>query len=361
MYNNMCNLDNIIDMTNKVLKNIRNKRKVNNFENYKMEHIINIKNRLENKNFKFNHYSIFMITDPKYRIIMDTNIEDKIINHLVSKYILINTFENKYVNSMIATRIGYGTSYGIKLLKKYLNKLKDDKFYVLKIDIKKYFYNIDHDILKKILKDNIKEKDSLDILSSIIDSTNLDYINKKIISLKNERICKLKDKKRINEIEDIPLYKYNKGCSIGNQTSQNFGLIYLYKFNHFLKEKLHLKYVINYMDDFIILNKDRNYLKYCLKEIIKYLEDYKLKINLKKTKVYSINEGINFLGYIFCIKNNKVIIKVRNRNKYNFIKKVHNLKILLNNGLIDNKKYRCLLSSYKGLLKYNYYLYRSYV
>ena len=357
MYKNLYNLDNIIEMTNKVLKNTTNKKKVNKFENYKMEHIINIKNRLESRNFNFNNYKIFMITDPKYRIIMDMDLEDKIINHLVSKYILIETFENKYTDNMVATRIGKGTSYGIKLLKKYLNKLKNNNLYILKIDIKKYFYNIDHNILKIILKNNIKEKDSLNILYSIIDSTNKNYINKEIIKQKENKINNLKNKKQIKEIRDIPFYKKDKGCSIGNQTSQNFGLIYLNNFNHFLKEKLHLKYVVNYMDDFVIIHKDKKYLKYCFIKIEEELKKYRLELNKKKSKIFNIKEEIDFLGYIFYIKHNKIITKLRKRSKTNFYKKVNNLKILKGNNMISNKQYNNLLSSYKGLLKYNKYLY----
>ncbi len=153
LYEEVCKLDNIIKMTDKVCSKVRNKKKVDKFESYKMEHILNIYNRLNNKDFKFDKYNIFMITDPKARIVMAEEIEDKIINHLVADYILVKVFENKYGNCMCATRVGKGTLYGVKLLKKYLNlmKRKNDNFYILKIDISKYFYNIDHDILKSIL------------------------------------------------------------------------------------------------------------------------------------------------------------------------------------------------------------------
>ena len=357
----MCNLDNIIVMTEKVLKNTTNKHKVDNFELYKMEYVINIKKRLDERNFNFCRYSIFMITDPKYRIIMDMNMEDKIINHLVSKYILNKVFESKYTDSMVATRVGRGTSYGIKLLKKYLNKLKSDNFYVLKLDIKKYFYSMDHEVLKQILSNNIKDKDSVDILSAIINLTNYSYVSERIKKVKNEKMNKIKNNRIISEINEIPLYSYGKGCSIGNQTSQSFGLIYLYKFNHFLKEQLHLKYVINYMDDFVILHKDKDYLKKCLVVIEKELVKYKLELHKKKTTIEPIKNGIDFLGYRFYIKNNKIIIKVRDRNINNFRKKVKNLKLLRKRNIINKKEYFDLLSSYKGLLKYNYYLYYRYI
>ena len=228
LYDDMYDLNNIIKMTDKVCSRVRNKRLVDKFEVYKSEHILNIKNRLESRNVVFDKYNIFMITDPKCRVIMSLNIEDKIINHLVSKYILVKTFENKYIDSMVATRKNKGTSYGIKLLKKYLNEIKKEysNFYVLKIDIKKYFYSIDHNILKSIIRKNIKDKDSIKILDNIIDSTNYEYVNKQINELKEKRIKHLNDEVLIKETINIPLYERGKGVSIGNQTSQNYGLIY---------------------------------------------------------------------------------------------------------------------------------------
>lgn len=355
IYHKVYDIDNINKMCDLVCYKVKNKEKAEKFMLYKSEHIINIKNKLMSKNLDFSKYSIFLITDPKCRVIMSQSIEDKVINHLVAKYLLVDVYENIYTNSMCATRINKGSSYGIKLLKKYLNKIKYKytNFYYLKIDIKKYFYNIDHNILKSILSHKIKDKDALEVLYKIIDSTNSNYINRRIDNLKINRINYLKGNHLIKEVEEIPLYEYDKGCSIGNQTSQAFGLIYLYEFNHYLKEKLHLKYVINYMDDFIIIHEDKDYLKLCLKQIRKYLFDnLKLELNEKKTRIDNIKNGIDFLGYRFIIKNNKVITKLRNRVKKNFKKKLKHLQELFKNNYISKKEFKNLLSSYKGLMMY---------
>lgn len=359
LYKDTYDLENIINMTNKVCSKVRNKNKVNKFELYKSEHIINIKNRLQNKKVNFDRYNIFMITDPKCRIVMSQEIEDKIINHLVAEYILVKTFENRYPESMCATRIGKGTHYGIKLLKKYLNEMKNkyDNFYVLKLDISKYFYSIDHKVLKRIISYKIKDRDALNILFNIIDSTNESYINEMIKILKETRINYLKSinasEKLVKEVEEIPLYKCGRGVPIGDQTSQAFGLIYLYELNHFIKEKLHIKYLINYMDDFVILHHDKKYLKYCLDIIKNKLEkEYKLKLNMKKTKIDSIKNGIEFLGFNFYLKNNKIIIKIRNNTKKKFKKRIKKLKLLKENDLISEKEYNMFLSSYRGHLSY---------
>ena len=105
LYSACYDLDNIIDMTDRVLKRVRNKKKVYNFSLYKSEHIINIKNRLESRNLNLSKYNVFLITDPKCRIVASQNIEDKIINHLVAEYILVKVFERVHTNSMCATRV----------------------------------------------------------------------------------------------------------------------------------------------------------------------------------------------------------------------------------------------------------------
>ena len=170
--------------------------------------------------------------------------------------------------------------------------------------------------------------------------------------LEEKRINKLNHKHLIEETINIPLYNYGKGVSIGNQTSQNFGLIYLYELNHYIKEQLHIKYLINYMDDFIIIHEDKKYLEYCLDEIKKFLLKYKLEINYNKTKIDSIKNGIDFLGYRFYVNNNKIIIRIRNRTKDIFKDKVKRLKHLIEENYITLKEFDIKLSSYKGLLKY---------
>lgn len=299
LYNTVTNIDNIIEMTDRILSRTRNKKKVELFEKHKIEHICNIKRKLDNRDFRFGNYNIFMITDPKARIVMAQELEDKIMNHLIAEYILVKVFEPKYTDNICATKIGKGTRYALKLLREYINAIKKehDNFYVLKIDISKYFYRIDHNVLKKILSEKIKDKDAINALYKIIDTTNEDYVNNDIKRLKDGRIKyfnthndKNKDK-LIAEVNKIPLYEHGKGVALGNQTSQAFGLIYMYKLNHYIREVLHLNYTINYMDDYVILHNDKKYLSFCLKEITNILHDeYKLDININKTKIHNIKK-----------------------------------------------------------------------
>lgn len=356
--------DSIVD-TKKIMKmydnririNTKNKAKLLRFEYNYVSNIVYIKNILEDRKYIPGKYNIFIIKEPKLRLIMSQNIIDKIINHLVSEYLLVKVFDQSLIDSNIATRKNKGTDYGIKLLKKYIKKLNNNKFYILKFDISKYFYNLDHEILKNIISKKIKDKDVINLLYKIIDSTDYSYINKRINNLKNTEIEKILkrnalDKERlINEIKSIPEYKKGKGLPIGNMSSQFLAILYLNELDHYIKEELKIKYYIRYMDDGILLHRDKEYLKKCLKKIEKILERYGLKLN-NKTRIYSSDEGFEFLGYKYIMKNNRLIVKIKGQTKRRFKRKMKTLYKLEEQGKITEKDIKHVEASYKGHLHY---------
>ena len=107
-----------------VSKNVRNKKKINGFEKYKITYLESIYNVLISNNYKPLRYNIFLIKDLKYRVIMSQNIYDKIINHYIAKYILDSKLSKYLDKRNVATRKNMGSSYGIDLLLKYIEKLK---------------------------------------------------------------------------------------------------------------------------------------------------------------------------------------------------------------------------------------------
>ncbi len=345
------NIYDLLDIYEKeVSKNTKNKRKVNNFERNKMENIYDIKNILESNNYKVDKYNIFSINRPKYRIVMSLNIKDKIINHYVTRYILVSKLD-KYLNIRnCATRKNMGYDYAIKLLLKYLEENKKyGRFYILRIDISKYFYNIDHKVLKESFINKL-DNNEYKIVCNIIDSTNNEYINEEIIRIK-KKLFKL-DKRRSKEIEEIPLLEKGKGLPIGNMTSQFLSIFYLYKLDHYIVNDLKLKYMVRYMDDYVIISRDKEYLKYSLNIIKDKLEkEYKLKINNKKTMILDSYHGFDFLGYRFRI-NNKIIINIKSDNKKRRNNNIKRLNYLYNNKLITYRRYFNSLNNYLNSYKY---------
>jgi RNA-directed DNA polymerase len=334
---NINNLKEIYDY--EVAINVKNKQRIYNFDKNKMEYLLFMEDMLKSGTYYGGKYNLFIIKKPKVRLIMSQNIFDKTINHFVTRYILEPKLTKYLDERNCATRKNMGTSYAILLFKKYLNANKKyDNVYVLKLDIKKYFYNIDHDVLKSLLINDL-DNDEYSLLCKIIDSTNQNYINREI--------------KNLNETfkEDLPEYKTGKGLPIGNLSSQFLAIYYLSKLQHYLIYNLHLKYMINYMDDYIIIHHDKEYLKQC-KIVIeeKLKKEYKLEINENKTYIRNIKYGIVFLGYNFRIIDKKTIIKISGDVKH---KLKHNLKKVREEK--DFKKY------FSSLMNYKYsYIYASY-
>lgn len=344
------NVNDIIDIYEKeVSVNTKNKRKVYNFEKNKMENIYDIVRIIESGNYKINKYNIFTISSPKYRVIMSLDMKDKIINHYVSRFILLPKLDKYLDIRNCATRKNMGYDYAIKLVKRYieLNK-KYDKFYILKIDISKYFYRIDHDVLKDLLEDKLSIEE-YKMICSIIDSTNESYINTTIDNIKNRLL--VKDKNRYNEIVKLPLYEYNKGLPIGNMTSQILSIFYLYEIDHYIANNLKLKFV-RYMDDYIIFSNEKNELKQALNEIIFMLKKYKLNVNVKKTNIHDSYHGFEYLGYMFYVRNNKTIIKIKSNNKKRRNKNIRKVNYLYSNNYISYRRYFNSMNNFNNSYKY---------
>lgn len=348
IYKNMISYRKILSIFELVKKNCHNKNKVFEFMKYKNSNILEIMNKLKNNNYVFSNYNIFLIYEKKYRIIMSENIKDKIVNQLVS-YNIILPILGCLIDTNVATRKNKGTNYAYKLVNKYLNEIGlDKKIYVLKLDINKYFYNINHSILMDMLKKKIKDKDSIKILEDIISLTDRDYVNIEIKELINKEINRVnglnistfEKEKKIKELRSIPLYKKGKGLSIGCLTNQMLAIFFLNDIDHYIKEELGEKYLIHYMDDYYIFSTDRERLNRELKLIENKLKEIDLSIN-NKSGVFCMSNGVNFLGYTYFVRD-KVLIRYNNSN----IRKIdRKLKRLYDS---DFDYYYRSVASYKG-------------
>ena len=229
-----------------------------------------------------------------------------------------------------------GTSYAIKLLKKDIESFKKyNKFYFLKLDISKYFYSLDHEVIISIVKQDLNPEE-LNLVKIILESSNKEYINKKIKYLE----------KKYNV--ELPKYEYDKGLAIGNLSSQFLAILYLSKLQHYITNNLHIKF-INYMDDYILIHNSKEYLKYSLELIENKINiEYKLKLNSKKTIISNCNQGISFLGYTFRVKNNKTIVKLNTNTKKNIRKCIKRANYLYKNNLIKFNQYFSSIECFKN-------------
>ena len=351
LYDSIVNIPYIENMYYEVRLKTKHRSKIVNFETYYMSNIINIYETLKTKSYHHSNYNVFLVKEPKYRIIMSENIFDKVVNHLISEYILLPLIEPRLIPMNVATRRDKGLKLGLSYTKDYINHLKRkyDNFYILKCDIHKYFYSISHEKLIEKLRNILPDEEVIEVIKSILTSTYQNNTNsqiKRLVDREKEILRKANNpymKKRFEELSTIPYYQEGRGLPIGNMTSQLFAIYYLNDLDHFIKEQLHIKYYIRYMDDFILMHPDREYLKYCLEEIRKKVAAEELKLN-QKTKIISMKDGLNFLGYRFVLKNKKLLVLINSQTKRRI---THKLNKLEKN---PPENYTSVLASYKGYL-----------
>ena len=205
-----------------------------------------------------------------------------------------------------------GITHAKKLLNKYLKDWNGTQ-YCLKMDVKKFYPSIDHEILKMMLRRKFKDSELLDLLDMIIDSS-----------------------------------PHEKGVPIGSYLSQFLANYYLAYFDHWMKEELGIKYVVRYMDDVIVLSGSKEELHCIRMKIDEYLTQ-NLNLHLKDNwQVFPVeSRGIDFVGFRtfhrYCL--------LRKKTCGRFKKKMNKLKKKQDKGQLFNYSEWCSGNSYKGWLK----------
>ena len=279
------------------------------------EYIMWLYEKLKNKTYKHGGYSEFYVTEPKVRKIEKSRYLDRIVHRWVVDNFLEPCYVPKFINTSYACLKERGMHRAALYVKDTMKhcKIKWDEYYILKMDVAKYFDNINKKILLKILERNIKDPDLMWLIKEIL------YANKR-----------------------------EKGLEIGNYTSQMFANIYLNEIDQYVKHKLKVKYYCRYLDDSIVIVKTKKEAKEILEKIRKYLkENLELELN-KKTQIFKNKQGVNFCGY----KINEYRMKLRDKGKRKLKKKVKKLKEEIQKGNITSKEARKYLAGHLGYIKY---------
>ncbi|ESA36595.1 rna-directed dna polymerase [Leptolyngbya sp. Heron Island J] len=201
---------------------------------------------------------------------------DRVVHHALCT-VICPLFERSFIADSYANRVGFGTH---RALAKFI-KFSRSSRYVLQCDIRKYFPSIDLEILKTLIRRKIKCKDTLRLVDAIIDGSN-----------EQETV--------INYFSGDTLITpamRRRGLPIGNLTSQFFANVYLNGFDHFIKENLHVKRYVRYVDDFALFSDDKAFLQDAREYIEAYLATLRLKIHPIKSQLFETKVGATFLGF----------------------------------------------------------------
>ena len=308
LWSNIIDFDNLLFAARKAQKGKRFQENVLRF-NYDLEaELFDIQDELMEKTYQPGEYKTFEIYEPKKRMISAAPYRDRVVHHALCN-VIEPIFEKSFIYDSYANRKEKGTHKALDRFVKYFRSSQ----YVLKCDIVKYFPSIDHEILKNLLRRKIKCKDTLWLISLIIDNSNPQIPA-------NEYF----------EGDDLfTPFERKKGLPIGNLTSQFFANIYLNQLDHFIKDELGIKKYVRYVDDFAVFSDDKLFLKKLRQKIELELEKYRLRIHPVKSQITHVTYGENFLG--FRIFPNKIRVKSDNLRRAR--RRMKNLQDDYKNGL----------------------------
>ena len=265
LFNKITSIENILEAHRQARKDKSHYKEVQKVDEDPLFYARIIKYILDNEIYQVGKYKREIINDRgKERELMKLPYyPDRIIQWAILLQ-LEPILLNKFIKQTCASIPGRGIHTAWAYMQKYLKDEAGTK-YCLKMDVRKFYDNVDHDTLKNMLRKTFKDEKLLRLLFKIIDS-----------------------------------YPLDKGIPIGSYLSQYFGNFYLHTLDHYIKEHLHCKYYIRYMDDMVILSDDKEELRFILNQIQNYLAFY-LKLQLKDN--YQIfptkTRGVDFVGYRF--------------------------------------------------------------
>ncbi len=276
------------------------------FQTMNLEGLHLLKEQLENQTYRMNPYNEFKVYEPKERVIKSCSFKDKIVQHCLCDEILHPALKDRFIRTNYAGQKGKGIHFGMNCLKgqmlDFYNEYGLDGW-ILKCDIKKFFYQIDHEILKRIVDYHFKDEYTKWLNHMFIDSTD------------------------------------GLGLPLGNQVAQVYALLMLDGMDHFITETLGISRYGRYMDDFYLIYPDKGYLKFCLEQIRDFLGSLGLELN-GKTQIVPFKCGISFTGFHHYITSDgKYIRKLNGANKRKMRKKIKKWSELVKSGEMTEEKF----------------------
>lgn len=291
------------------------KKEIILFNLKKEEYIMYLYEQLKKGIYKHGGYTEFYVTQPKLRRIEKSKYLDRIVHRWIVDNFLNEYFVKTFVNTTYAcikNRGMHKACLDVQKAMKHCNNIWKE-YYIIKMDVRKYFDSINKDILYKIIVRKIQDEKLLQVIKQIIYSTPGD-----------------------------------RGQPIGNYTSQTFANIYLNELDQYAKHKLKLKYWYRYMDDIIAITRTKKEAIEKLEKIKRFLkENLELELN-SKTQIFKNKQGVNFCGY----KINEYRMKIRDKGKKKLKKKVKKLSEDVKKGQITSKEAKVYLCGHLGYIKY---------
>lgn len=338
-YTELFTLDNLYKSHLRARCARRDKRPIVRFEFSLLSNLCDLHSRLMLGNFKFGAYNTFIVYEPKRREIQNLRYSDRIVQHLLCDKLLMPYFSSLVIVDNCVCQKGKGMHFALnrfeRMLRRFIAK-HGVRGWFLKCDILKYFPSVRHDELKAAVCHHIADARLRSMVESIIDGyhTQPEYLDKYGIEYSGAG------------------RETGRGIPIGNQTSQVFGMLYLDPVDRLIKEDMRVEVYSRYMDDFLLVHHDLDYLKRVRDAIYFQAEKLGLRLN-SKTQIFPITNGVTYLGNRYSVTGGGRIVRtVKKFTKRRFRWRARLLKKACLDGTITTARVRQSFSALHGHLKH---------
>lgn len=292
------------------------------FERYLEDNLFSLYEELITRRYRHQPYTTFHVWDPKFRVIRKAEVRDRVVHHLVFRY-LESIFEPRFIFHSYSCRREKGIHAAANDVAKALRQASGnyrDNVWSLKMDVKKFFDSVDHEILLKLLWRRVGNQTARRLLQEIVHSYH------------------------------SPAEK-GKGLPIGNLTSQIFANVYLHELDHFVKHHLRLRWYFRYADDFLFLHRDRTFLEWVKHSIERFLADsLRLTVHPQKVWIRKFSQGIDFVGFVL----RPYYQVIRTSTKQRMFKRMSRHVADRHDGRMNDTTFNQALRSYIGMLSHGY-------
>lgn len=314
LLDNCFSVDNLHESFMDIRKSIHFKYSVQNYRINELREISRFRTAYRNGTFTFSESRPFKLKERGHeRLIHPIVFRDRVVIHAFCKYVLLPKLTPYLIYDNCASLKGKGIDKSLDRLRVHLQRYyfrnKTNHGYILKGDCRKFFDNLQHDIILNSMR-GILDDEEIDFLRLILKENEIDVsymTDAEYASCMNTVFSSIE-----YNAHDYPKAGdriMRKSVGIGSEASQIIGLFYLHDIDNYIKIVRGFKYYGRYMDDFYIIHEDRQALIDILDELKRRYKAVGLEINNKKTQISRLEKPITFLKTIFILTDTGKIIK----------------------------------------------------
>ena len=260
LFEQICSYQNLLLATYNASKGKRQRDEVIKFEADLDNNLRQLQEELRSRTYTTSDYTVFVKYEPKRREIYKLPYRDRVVQWAIMQ-VLEPLWTPTFTSDTYACIKGRGIHSLLKKIRKDLRDDPDGTRYCFKLDVRKFYPSINHDILKAVIRRKIKDPDVLWLLDDIIDSAD--------------------------------------GVPIGNYISQYFANLYLSELDHLVREFLGVRYYYRYADDIVILSGSKAFLSGVMVFVNDYLNNDRLLDMKRNYQIFPVDaRGIDFIGYV---------------------------------------------------------------